>query len=92
MHYKRIMQICNAIMKEVFDMTILEVIDSAPINGDTTVIIKGDDSVLKNGIGILDANGKPYKIKSVGMTSTVGGNETTPLLVEGDFRSSRIFV
>lgn len=73
-------------------MTILKVIDSAPVNGDTTVIVKGDDSILKNGIGILDTNGKPYKIKSVGLTSGVGDSMTTPLLVEGAFESTRIYV
>ncbi len=79
-------------MKEVFDMTILDVIGTAPINGNTTVIVKGDDSVLKNGIGILDANGKPYRLMSVGLTSGSNGEKTTPLLVEGDFDSTRIYV
>ena len=73
-------------------MTILDVIETAPINGDTTLIVKGDDSILKNGIGILDATGKPYKIKSVGLTSNDGERSTTPLLVEGEFSSTKIFV
>ena len=79
-------------MKGVSDMTILDVIECAPINGDTTVIVKGDDSILKNDIGILDSNGKPYRIKSVGLTSGEGVRTTTPLLVEGNFESSRIYV
>ena len=86
------MWFCPVTMKEVPDMTILDVIDTAPINGDTAVIVKGDDSVLKNGIGILDSNGKPYRIKSVGLTSNDEGNKTTPLLVEGSFQSIRIYV
>ena len=73
-------------------MTILEVVGTAAINGDTIVIIKGDDSVLKNGIGILDAEGKPYKIISVGLTSRSDNGNTTPLLVEGVFSSNRIYV
>lgn len=73
-------------------MTIMEVIEYAPINGDTTVVVRGDDSILKNGIGILDTNGKPYKIKSVGLTSGIGDSTTTPLLVEGTFESPRIYV
>lgn len=73
-------------------MTILDVIDTAPINGDTTVIVRGDDSVLKNGIGILDAEGKPFRIKSVGLTSGDGDRLTTPLLVEGSFSSTRMYV
>ena len=73
-------------------MTILDVIDYASINGDTTVIVEGDDSILKNGIGILDDNGKPHKIKSVGLTSDSDSRTTTPLLIEGPFKSSRIFV
>ena len=73
-------------------MTILEVVGTAAINGDTTVIVKGDDSVLKNGIGILDDEGKPYKIISVGLTSGSDNGNTTPLLVEGVFASNRIYV
>ena len=73
-------------------MTILEVVETAPLNGDTTLIVRGDDSVLKNGIGILDANGKPYRVKSVGLTSGDGDKTTTPQLVVGSFSSYRIFV
>lgn len=73
-------------------MTILDVVGTAPINGDTTVIVKGDDSVLKNGIGILDAEGKPYKLISVGLAAGTGDGRTTPLLVEGSFDSTKIFV
>lgn len=73
-------------------MTILDVIDTAPINGDTTVIVKGDDTVLKNNIGILDADGKPHRLKSVGLTSGTEEGATTPLLVEGEFVSSKIYV
>ena len=73
-------------------MTIFDVIETAPINGDTTVIVKGDDSVLKNGIGVLDSNGKPYRIKSVGLTSGGDGSVTTPILIEGTFNSSRMYV
>ena len=73
-------------------MTIFDVIETAPINGDTTVIVKGDDSVLKNGIGVLDSNGKPYRIKSVGLTSRGDGSVTTPILIEGTFNSSRMYV
>lgn len=73
-------------------MTILNVIDTAEINGDTTVIVQGDDSVLKNGIGILDDSGKPHIIKSIGLTSGADNETTIPLLVEGKFSSSRIFV
>ena len=78
--------------RKVPDMTILDVIETAPINGDTTVIVKGDDSILRNGIGILDVEGKPFRIKSVGLTSGEGDGITTPLLVEGIFSSTRIFV
>ena len=73
-------------------MTILDVVETAPVNGNTTVIVKGDDSVLKNGIGILDANGRPYRLISVGLTSGINDERTTPLLVEGNFASTTIFV
>ena len=73
-------------------MLILDVVGTAPINGDTTVIVKGDDSTMRNGTGILDDDGNQYKIISVGLTSGLGKEKTTPLLVEGEFASSRIFV
>lgn len=73
-------------------MTILNVIDTAEINGDTTVIVQCDDSVPKNGIGILDDNGKPHLVKSIELTSGEGTETTVPILVEGMFSSSRIFL
>ena len=75
-------------------MTVLEVLDYKPLNGNTAVIVKGNGDNLKNGIGILDSNGKPYVLISVGMSSPISENEdkTTPILVEGTFASDRIFV
>ena len=76
-------------------MTVLEVLDYKPINGNTAVIVKGTGDNLKNGIGILDSNGKPYLVISVGMTSPLDDSakeRSTPILVEGDFSSKRIFV
>ena len=75
-------------------MTVLEVLDYKSVNGNTAVIVKGNGDNLKNGIGILDSNGKPHLVISVGMTSPLDGEEerSTPILVEGDFSSKRIFV
>ena len=74
-------------------MTILEVVCTAPINGNTTVIIKGDGSELSNGIGILDTSGTPHRVISVGMTSGQSEKErTTALLVEGTFDSEFVYV
>ena len=75
-------------------MTVLEVLDYKPLNGNTAVIVKGDGENLKNGIGILDSNGKPYVLISVGMSSPVSeySEKSTPILVEGKFASDRIFV
>ena len=74
-------------------MTILEVVCTAPIKGNTTVVIKGDGSELSNGIGILDTSGTPHKVISVGMTSGQSDNErTTAMLVEGTFDSEFAYV
>ena len=74
-------------------MTILEVVGTAPINGNTTVVVKGSGDVLKNGIGILDGEGKPYQVISVGMSSPDRAfGKTTVLLVGGNFSSNRMFV
>lgn len=74
-------------------MTILEVIGSMPVEENTSVIVKGDGELLKNGIGILDSDGKPHRIISVGMSSPENAKDrTTPILVEGKFDSDRIYV
>ncbi len=73
-------------------MTILNIVDLAAINYDTTVIVQGDDSVLKNRIGILDDNRMPYLVKSIELTSSEGTETTVPILVEGKLSSSRLYV
>ena len=72
-------------------MTILNIVDLAAINYDTTVIVQGDDSVLKNRIGILDDNRMPYLVKSIELTSSEGTETTVPILVEGKLSSSRLY-
>lgn len=75
-------------------MTIYNVIGSMPINGNTSVVIDDNGQFLKNGIGILDDQGKPHEILSVAMTTSYNEeslNKTT-LLISGSFSSSKIYV
>lgn len=77
-------------------MTVLDVVGTVPLNGNTSAVIKGDGSVLKNGIGILDSDGKPHVVISVGLSSGIADmveeKKTTAILVEGIFSSKRIYV
>ena len=75
-------------------MIIYDVIGSAPINGNTTVVIDGNGEHLKNGLGVLDEQGMPHEIISVAMTSSnseASLNKTT-LLISGTFLSSKLYV
>lgn len=75
-------------------MIIYDVIGSVPLNGNTTVVVNSNGEYLKNGIGILDEQGKPHEIISVALTSSnkeSSINKTT-LLVSGEFSSSKIYV
>lgn len=73
-------------------MKAFEVIDTLKIGSNTSIIIKDKGIGLKNGTALLDDTGKPYVILSVGMNNDKGNIETTTLLLEGDFKSKRIFV
>jgi hypothetical protein len=78
-----------------YKMVIYNVIDTLPIGNNTSVLIDGDGKYFKNGVGILDENGKPYEVLTVAMSS--GRNiddllNKTSLLVKGKFSSKKLFV
>lgn len=80
---------------DAFIMTIYKVIGILPIDGNTAVTIDGRGDLFKNGIGILDENGKPYEVLSVGMTAGSNVEEMlnkTSLLIKGDFSSAQMYV
>ena len=78
--------------KEVSDMKVFNVTSSLRVGNNTSIVIDDKCIDLKNGMGILDANGKPYIILSIGMANTKGNMETTNLLIEGEFNSKKVFV
>ena len=73
-------------------MKVIKVKDRLKIGKNTSVIIDDNGKELKNGMGVLDADGNPYVILSIGMNSIKGSMDTTTLLLEGDFDSDKIFV
>lgn len=76
-------------------MTICNVLSILPVDGDTAVVVDSPRMLFKNGIGILDENGKPFEVLSVGMespTNLVAESEKTSLLLAGKFSSKKIFV
>ena len=59
------------------------------------VSVDGSGEHFRNGIGILDDNGKPFEVLSVGMESVTNAEDAlskTSLSVEGHFASKRLFV
>lgn len=76
-------------------MTICNVLGSMPIGDNTSIIVDGGGELFRAGIGILDENGKPYEVLSVGMDSGANVDDMlnkTSLLLSGKFMSSRIFI
>lgn len=76
-------------------MTIFQVIDTLQVDDNTSVIIEGNGDLLKNGIGVLDENGKPYEVLSVAMVKEGSEPEAlqrTMILIEGKFSSKKLFV
>ncbi len=76
-------------------MTICNVLGTMPIGDNTAIIVDNDGELFHNGIGILDEDGKPFEVLSVGMDSGAEPKDMldkTSLLVRGKFVSKRIFV
>ena len=76
-------------------MTICNVLGMMPIGDNTAIIVDNDGELFRNGIGILDEEGRPFEVLSVGMDSGVESKDMmdkTSLLVKGKFTSNRIFV
>lgn len=76
-------------------MKIYNVIKVLPVGDNTAVIIDGTGEMFANGTGILDENGTPFEVLSVGMSSSEDfsvADRRADLLVKGSFRSGRLFV
>lgn len=75
-------------------MIVYDVIGSVPFNENTSVVINSNGEHLRNGLGVLDDQGKPHVILSVAMTTSnkeSSINKTT-LLVSGEFSSLKLYV
>jgi len=78
-------------------MTIYNVLSVLPVNNDTAVVVECPREMFKNGIGVLDEDGKPHEVISVGMDRIGNGNVEnmtgkTSLLISGSFSSKKIYV
>ena len=76
-------------------MTVFKVIGRMSVGDNTAIVVDGKGNLFHNGVGILDENGKPYEVLSVGMDSGINVEEMlnkTSLLIEGNFVSSKLFI
>lgn len=76
-------------------MTIYKVLGTMPIDENTAVTIDGRGDLFKNGVGVLDENGKPYEVLSVAMTGGENVEEMltkTSLLIKGSFSSKLMYI
>ena len=73
-------------------MRALEVKDILSVGKNTLIAVADKCSDIKNGSALLDANGKPYEILSIATNSNKNGITTTNILVEGQFKSNKIYL
>ena len=77
-------------------MTICNVLKTMVVGDNTAVVVEGSGSLFRNGVGVLDENGKPYEVLSVGMDSLINmdnmSDDKTSLLLSGLFSSNKMFV
>ena len=76
-------------------MTVFKVIGRMSVGDNTAIVVDCKGNLFHNGVCILDENGKPYEVLSVGMDSGVNVEEMlnkTSLLIEGNFVSSKLFI
>lgn len=75
-------------------MTIYNVLSKLTVGADTALVIEGPRELLKNGIGVLDENGKPFEVLSIGMDNLISFDNAlnrTSLLISGKFESKNYF-
>lgn len=75
-------------------MTICNVLSTMSV-GNNTAVVDGSGELFRNVMGILDENGKPYEVLSVGVDSMVDADDIlnkTSLLLNSSFISKRMFV
>lgn len=76
-------------------MTVCNVLDTLTIGNDTAIVVDSSRELFRNGTGILDENGKPFEVLSVGLDDIIdmdADSEKASLLLSGKFSSHKIFV
>ena len=76
-------------------MTICNVLATMTIDDNTAVAVEGKRELFYNGIGVLDENGTPFEVLTVGMNYFTDVNDLmdkTPLLIKGNFVSKKMYV
>ena len=75
-------------------MTICNVLSTMTIGENTAIVVDGSGKLFKNGIGILDDNGKPFEVLSVGLECAKAENilDKTSLLLKGSFSSKKVYI
>jgi hypothetical protein len=70
----------------------VKILDTFKIENNTSIFIDSNGFGIKTGDTIQDEYEVKYKVLSVGMNNTHGDMNTTPLLIEGTFNSSKIYI
>lgn len=76
-------------------MIVCSILNTLPIDDNTAVVVEGSRDLFRSGTGVLDENGKPYVVLSVGMEEHFNMDDMmnkSSLLLEGKFTSKRLFV
>lgn len=76
-------------------MTIYNVLNKLNICENTALVVEGPREQLKNGIGVLDENGKPYEVLSIGMDNLITFDNAlnrTSILISGKFESTKLYL
>ena len=73
-------------------MRVLQIMDTLKLGNNTLIAVNDPCEDIKNGSGILDENGKPYVILSIGTNSNKENINITNILIEGELQSKKIFI
>lgn len=76
-------------------MTICKLLNTLNIGDNTAIVVEGSRELFRNGIGVLDDEGKPFEVMSVGMDEIIHSDDMSnkaSLLIKGRFASEKLFV
>ena len=74
-------------------MNVLKALDKVKIGENTVVAVDDPYNRIRNGMGIIDAEGNNHIVLSVGLTNFNKTNlDKTNILIKGDFNSNKIIV